>query len=76
MTKQALQVGAGRVSDKEMCASASSSRRVCVRTVCGGVSLLSITSSLHKSDVTFPQDQKLPEVEGGWRKKGVTAWGL
>lgn len=43
---------------------------VCVlSSVCGGVSLLSISSGQHKSDMTFPQDVKLREM-------GVTAGGL
>ena len=37
---------------------------VCVYTVCGGVSLLSIASGQHKSDMTFPQDVKLQEIGG------------
>lgn len=37
--------------------------------VCVGVSLLSIASGQHKSDMTFPQDVKMQEM-------GVTAAGL
>lgn len=43
--------------------------RFCVVCVDGGVSLLSVTSGQHNSDMTFPRDVKMQEM-------GVTAGGL
>lgn len=59
----------GRDSDRRNLCVQEVCMCVCLCVVCGGVSLLSIASGQHKSDMTFPQDVKLQEM-------GVTAGGL
>lgn len=60
--------GVSRDSDREVCV-CTQCVSVCFCAVCGGVSLLSVSSGQHKSDMTFPQDVNMQEM-------GVTAGGL